>query len=583
MLVMNAGPGYISFEKNNGGCMKGIALAIVVNLLGTSATVSASCPAWPDIRTHKEIERLAHQLSLWDDAYYQQGKSLVSDATYDGLKQTLSAWRRCVKQEREAESARMGAAGNLSHPVAHTGLKKLPDKRAVEQWAVGRQNLWVQPKVDGVAITLVYQHGQLVKVLSRGNGITGEDWTHKAAGINAIPLHLAGPLANSVLQGELFLKREGHIQRQDGGMNARSKVAGEMLRSGAVSDPNALGIFIWAWPDGPESLVEKGRILREAGFSLTALWSRPVANLDEIARWRERWFRQPLPFVTDGIVIRQAREPAAKLWQPGLGGWAVAWKYPPAEQFAVVRSVDFAVGRTGKVSVVLELDAAQLGDKRVRRVSIGSLKRWQEWDVIAGDKVKISLAGQGVPRLDEVVWRVSQRDSSLPEVSVSTPVSCFYASSECAAQFIARLTGMSQKSVLNLSGVSQSTWRHLHMMSRFQHIFSWLELSRVTLSDIPGMSVKKTEQLWHQFSLSRKQPFIRWVLALGMPLPRSAHGVLKDTYWQQLAGWDQSRWQTLPGVGAGRAGQLVDFMQHPQVVALATFLGQHDIPGFSHQ
>ncbi|AIR60133.1 NAD-dependent DNA ligase LigB [Cedecea neteri] len=563
--------------------MKGGVLAVFVILLGISSTVTASCPAWSDVRTQKEIERLTHQLSLWDDAYYQQGKSLVSDAVYDDLRETLSVWRRCIKQGQEAESARMGTAGNSSHPVAHTGLKKLPDKRAVELWAAGRQNLWVQPKVDGVAITLVYQQGRLVKMLSRGNGVKGEDWTYKAAGINAIPLHLAGPLANSVLQGELFLKREGHIQSQAGGVNARSKVAGEMLRTGKVSDSNALGIFIWAWPDGPESLVEKGNILRDAGFSLTALWSRPVANIDEIARLREGWFRQPLPFVTDGIVIRQEREPEAKFWQPGQGEWAIAWKYPPAEQIAVVRSVDFAVGRTGKVSVVLELEEVQLDDKRVRRVNIGSLKRWQEWDVVAGDKVKISLAGQGIPRMDEVVWRVSQRDTSIPEMVAFTPVTCLYASSECAEQFIARLTGMSQKRVLDLAGVSQSTWRHLHMTSRFQHIFSWLELNRMTLSGLPGISVKKAELLWHQFSLSRKQPFIRWVLALGMPLPRSAHAVLKDKHWQQLGGWDQSRWQTLPGVGAKRARQLVDFMKHPQVVALAAFLGQHNIPGFGHQ
>jgi len=565
------------------GVMKGIALAIFAVLLGGASTVTASCPAWSDVRTQKEIERLTHQLSLWDDAYYQQGKSLVSDAVYDDLKETMSAWRRCIKQGQEAESTRMGTAGNSFHPVAHTGLRKLLDKRAVELWAAGRENLWVQPKVDGVAITLVYRQGRLVKMLSRGNGIQGEDWTHKAAGINGIPLHLGGPLSNSVLQGELFLKREGHIQSQAGGVNARSKVAGEMLRTGVVSDPDALGIFIWAWPDGPESIAEKGSILGDAGFSLTALWSRPVANIDEIARLREEWFRQSLPFVTDGIVIRQEREPEAKFWQPGQGEWAIAWKYPPAEQIAVVRNVDFAVGRTGKVSVVLELEEVQLDDKRVRRVNIGSLKRWQEWDVVAGDKVKISLAGQGIPRMDEVVWRVSQRDTSIPEMVAFTPVTCLYASSECAEQFIARLTGMGQKRVLDLAGVSQSTWRYLHMTSRFQHIFSWLDLNKTMLSGLPGISVKKAELLWHQFSLSRKQPFIRWVVALGMPLPRSAHAVLKDKHWQQLGGWDQSRWQALPGVGAKRARQLVDFMKHPQVVALAAFLSQHNIPGFGHQ
>lgn len=561
--------------------MKGIALVLSVVLLNVTATVSASCPAWPALRTQTEIEGLAKRLAILDDAYYQQGKSLASDAVYDNLQATLSVWQRCVKPGIEEEPVRMGSAGRFSHPVAHTGLKKLPDKRAVALWGKGRQGLWVQPKIDGVAITLVYQQGRLVKMLSRGDGIKGEDWTHKVAGIAAIPPQVSGPLANSVLQGELFLKRDGHIQSQMGGINARSKVAGEMLRTGPVSEPNFLGIFIWAWPDGPESMVEKGKILREGGFSLTADWSMPVANIDEVARLRDSWFNQPLPFVTDGVVIRQQREPQSTFWQPGQGEWAVAWKYPPVEQIAEVRNVDFAVGRTGKVSVVLELEEVQLDDKRVRRVNIGSLKRWKEWDVVAGDKVKISLAGQGIPCMDEVVWRVSQRETSIPEVTSFTSVSCLYSSAECVEQFIARLTWISQKAVLDLTGVSQSTWRDLHMSTRLQHIFSWLTLSREELSGLPGLSSKKTELLWHQFSLSRKQPFIRWVVALGMPLPRSAHEAIKDKHWQQLGDWTLSRWQTLPGVGLKRAKQLMDFMKHPQVVALATFLGQHNIQGFS--
>lgn len=581
--MKNAVPGYTSAEKDNGGNMKGIALALIVVLVNVTATVSASCPAWSALRTQTEIESLAKRLAILDDAYYQQGKSLVSDAVYDNLQATLSVWRRCVKPAIDGEPVRMGSAGRFSHPVAHTGLKKLPDKRAVALWGKGRQGLWVQPKIDGVAITLVYQQGRLVKMLSRGDGIKGEDWTHKAAGIAAIPPQVSGPLANSVLQGELFLKRDGHIQSQMGGINARSKVAGEMLRTGPVSEPNFLGVFIWAWPDGPESMVEKGKILREEGFSLTATWSMPVANIDEVARLRDSWFNQPLPFVTDGVVIRQQREPQSTFWQPGQGEWAVAWKYPPVEKIAEVRNVDFAVGRTGKVSVVLELEEVQLDDKRVRRVNIGSLKRWKEWDVVAGDKVKISLAGQGIPRLDEVVWRVGQRETSIPEMASFTPVSCLYSSAECAEQFIARLIWMSQKPVLDLAGVSQSTWRHLHMSTRLQHIFSWLTLSREELSDLPGFSSKKTELLWHQFSLSRKQPFIRWVMALGMPLPRSAHEAVKDKRWHQLGDWTLSRWQTLPGVGLKRAKQLMDFMKHPQVVALATFLGQHSIQGFNHQ
>lgn len=563
--------------------MRKIIGVFILALLAGQAAVSASCPAWPEARTRQEIEKLAQQVSAWDEAYYQQGKSLVSDAVYDSLLEALTAWRGCVGSGQQAQPVRLGATGRLFHPVAHTGVKKLRDKQAVALWMRGRNGLWVQPKVDGVAITLVYRNGRLEKMLSRGDGLKGEDWTYKATGIAAIPRRVPASLANSVLQGELFLKRSGHIQSDMGGVNARAKVAGEMLRIGPITNSDAWGVFIWAWPGGPENMIEKAELLKQAGFSLTAAWTKPVSNVGDIARLRDRWFRQPLPFVTDGIVIRQVREPQAKFWRPGEGEWAVAWKFAPAEQLTAVRKVHFTVGRTGKVAVVLELEETQLDDKRVRRVNIGSVKRWQEWDVVAGDRVKISLAGQGIPRLEEVVWRVGLRDKPTPPGDQAGAVSCFFASLECHEQFLARLTWMSQKSLLDLPGVSQSSWRQLLTGARLQHIFSWLELSQEALLGLPGLTAKKSELLWHRFSLARQQPFIRWVKAMGMPLPANALNEIKEKSWQQLLRRDEISWRRLPGVGATRARQLIDFMKHPQVAALVVFLGQQKIGGFSPQ
>jgi DNA ligase (NAD+) len=138
--------------------------------------------------------------------------------------------------------------GDTRHPVAHTGVRKLANQADVARWMRGQSGLWVQPKVDGVAITLVYRQGRLTQAISRGNGLTGEDWTARVLQIPSIPKTSDGVLANSVLQGELFLLREGHVQKRMGGMNARAKVAGMMMRQEAQAELDRLGIFIWAWP-----------------------------------------------------------------------------------------------------------------------------------------------------------------------------------------------------------------------------------------------------------------------------------------------------------------------------------------------
>ncbi|SUB14315.1 DNA ligase B [Pantoea agglomerans] len=167
-------------------------------------------------------------------------------------------------------------------------------------------------------------------------------------------------------------------------------------------------------------------------------------------------------FVTDGVVVHQSLRPAGKNWLPGEGTWAVAWKYQPPEVSAEVLSVDFPVGRTGKIAAVLNLQPVQLDDKTVRRVNVGSLRRWQESDIVAGDVITLSLAGQGIPRLERVIWRVAERHyPQPPDASRYTPLSCYTFSAECQKQLLAKLRWLSQKTVLNIPGVERSTWLHL--------------------------------------------------------------------------------------------------------------------------
>jgi NAD-dependent DNA ligase len=162
--------------------------------------------------------------------------------------------------------------GEARHPVAHTGVRKLANQADVARWMRGQSGLWVQPKVDGVAVTLVYRQGRLTQAISRGNGLAGEDWTARVLQIPSVPKVSDGVLANSVLQGELFLLREGHVQKQMGGMNARAKVAGMMMRQEAQAELDRLGIFIWAWPDGPEDMEQRLALLRQGGFLYSALF-----------------------------------------------------------------------------------------------------------------------------------------------------------------------------------------------------------------------------------------------------------------------------------------------------------------------
>ena len=554
-------------------------MAILIGILCWQSSVWAVCPAWSPARAQEEISRLQQQIKQWDDDYWKEGKSEVEDGVYDQLSARLTQWQRCFGSEpRDVMMPPLNGA--VMHPVAHTGVRKMVDKNALSLWMRERSDLWVQPKVDGVAVTLVYRDGKLNKAISRGNGLKGEDWTQKVSLISAVPQTVSGPLANSTLQGEIFLQREGHIQQQMGGINARAKVAGLMMRQDDSDTLNSLGVFVWAWPDGPQLMSDRLKELATAGFTLTQTYTRAVKNADEVARVRNEWWKAELPFVTDGVVVRAAKEPESRHWLPGQAEWLVAWKYQPVAQVAEVKAIQFAVGKSGKISVVASLAPVMLDDKKVQRVNIGSVRRWQEWDIAPGDQILDSLAGQGIPRIDDVVWRGAERTKPTPPENRFNSLTCYFASDVCQEQFISRLVWLGAKQVLGLDGIGEAGWRALHQTHRFEHIFSWLLLTPEQLQNTPGIAKSKSAQLWHQFNLARKQPFTRWVMAMGIPLTRAALNASDERSWSQLLFSTEQFWQQLPGTGSGRARQVIEWKENAQIKKLGSWLAAQQITGF---
>ncbi|HGB9986236.1 TPA: NAD-dependent DNA ligase LigB [Escherichia coli] len=554
-------------------------MAILISILCWQSSAWAVCPAWSPARAQEEISRLQQQIKQWDDDYWKEGKSEVEDGVYDQLSARLTQWQRCFGNEtRDVMMPPLNGA--VMHPVAHTGVRKMADKNALSLWMRERSDLWVQPKVDGVAVTLVYRDGKLNKAISRGNGLKGEDWTQKVRLISAVPQTVSGPLANSTLQGEIFLQREGHIQQQMGGINARAKVAGLMMHQGNSDTLNSLAVFVWAWPDGPHLMTDRLKDLATAGFTLTQTYTRAVKNADEVAHVRNEWWKAKLPFVTDGVVVRAAKEPESRHWLPGQAEWLVAWKYQPVAQVAEVKAIQFAVGKSGKISVVASLAPVMLDDKKVQRVNIGSVRRWQEWDIAPGDQILVSLAGQGIPRIDDVVWRGAERTKPTPPENRFNSLTCYFASDVCQEQFISRLVWLGSKQVLGLDGIGEAGWRALHQTHRFEHIFSWLLLTPEQLQNTPGIAKSKSAQLWHQFNLARQQPFTRWVMAMGIPLTRAALNASDERSWSQLLFSTEQFWQQQPGTGSGRARQVIEWKENAQIKKLGSWLAAQQITGF---
>ncbi|MBF6027378.1 NAD-dependent DNA ligase LigB [Pseudomonas sp. P115] len=538
-------------------------------------TWAKTCPN--DART--QVDNLATQIRQWDDRYHRLGQSPVSDELYDQARRRLATWRECLPQPSATPDNPLATArGTVPHPVAHTGLAKLQDESALDAWLGTRSEVWMQPKVDGVAVTLVYRQGQLSQVISRGDGNLGQDWSASARKIPGIVQRLPEPI-DLVLQGELYWRLDDHVQSARGGLNARGKVAGLMNRR-QLSDTDAggIGLFVWTWPDGPASFTERLATLARWGFGDSQRYSQPIQNIDEAVHWRTYWYNHPLPFASDGVVLHQAQRAPAERWQVSAPYWAVAWKYPVAQALALVRKVQFKVGRTGRITPMLELEPVQLDDRQISRVSVGSLKRWQTLDIRPGDQVSISLAGQVVPRLDNVILRNEQR----VEVQVPNPrnfhaLSCWQLDPGCEEQLLARLTWLSGNQGLALPHMGRETWNVLIQAGLIAGFLDWLTLDAAELANIDGFGDRSRARVLDSLNSARQRPFAQWLKALGVP-PAARNNLEGD--WQTLATRDTQAWLAIDGIGPGRAAQLSAFFRDPQVQTLAHTLRVAGIDGF---
>ncbi|MBA1431025.1 NAD-dependent DNA ligase LigB [Pseudomonas orientalis] len=540
------------------------------------------CRAWaedcPD-DARSQIDTLARQVSQWDDVYHRQGQSPISDELYDQARSRLAHWRECALQPTpKTDNPLASSRGTVRHPVAHTGLEKLLNASEVGEWLSTRQDVWIQPKVDGVAVTLVYRKGQLHQLISRGDGLLGHDWSASARRIPGIVQQLPEPV-DAVLQGELYWRLDRHVQSASGGINARSKVAGLMNRR-QLSDTEAggIGLFVWAWPEGPASFTERLATLARWGFTDSQRYSQSIDSISDATRWRDHWYSHPLPFASDGVVLHQAMRAPAKRWKPSAPYWAVAWKYPATTALALVRKVQFRIGRTGRITPILELDPVWLDDRQIRRVSAGSLKNWQALDIRPGDQVSISLAGQVIPRLDEVILRNTVRAPvSVPDARDFHALSCWQLDPGCEEQLLSRLTWLSSNQGLALPHMGRETWNVLIQAGLIAGFLDWLTLDAAELANIDGLGERTRARVLDSIHSARKRPFSQWLKALGVP-PAARNNLEGD--WHTLVAKDTQAWLASDGIGPGRAAQLSAFFRDPQVQALAEILHGAGIDGF---
>ncbi|MEX0321302.1 MAG: NAD-dependent DNA ligase LigA [Puniceicoccaceae bacterium] len=409
----------------------------------------------------ERLEWLRIEIRRHDELYYETGEPEISDLEYDRLKKELVDTEALT--ERTSSGSISGSdISKHAHRVPMLSLEKAYEIGELQSFHgecarnLGTEELeyWIEPKVDGVAISAVYEHGYLVRVLTRGDGERGKDIGERLVHSGCLPARLQMGAPEFVeVRGEAYIPMEAferiNVLRKDEGLpahsNPRNLATGTLM---GVDEDTIIGrgiklvFFGWgAWePDAnqPVDYTEYRDWLQDNGLpaigevELVRGSKELLESVRRLQRERDGW-----PFAADGLVVKlnSTHERERMGWSAIGPNWAVAWKFPPDTEESVIESIVWQMGRTGRLTPVAEFKQVVLKGRKIQRASLHNLATLKYRGFRVGDQVRVELAGDVIP----AVYPIAGDKRSANNREVPVPVCCPW----CSGKLIQSGTGAS--------------------------------------------------------------------------------------------------------------------------------------------
>ncbi|MBQ8720264.1 MAG: NAD-dependent DNA ligase LigA [Clostridia bacterium] len=509
------------------------------------------------------MEYLAKTLEYNSKLYYENDAPEISDYEYDAL------FRELVTLEEEhpdlasptSPTKRVGGRAldkfeKLEHKVKMGSLTDVFSKEELRDFtdrmseALGEVEYSVEPKIDGLSVSLIYRDGVFVGGATRGDGVIGEDVTENLKTVRSIPLELKEKLPYINVRGEVYMPRrvfeELNEAREREGLplfaNPRNAAAGSLRQlDPKVAASRRLEIFIFnlqegdIYSDGRAAATHSETLDRLTELGFVTLPDRIVAkSYDEVAEHVERLgvMRQDSAFDMDGAVVK-LNDLAARV-RVGEGSstpkWAVAYKYPPEEKETKLLSIDIQVGRTGVLTPIANLEPVRLAGTTVSRATLHNSNYIGELDVRIGDTVVIRKAGEIIPEILRSVKEKrcgSETEFSMPTLCPScnhpvvrdecgdgASVRCVYPG--CPAQLSRSITHFASKGAMNIDGLGPQIVELLLANGKIKGIADLYDLKCEDVENLDRMGKKSAANLISAIEKSKSAGLERLLYALGV-------------------------------------------------------------------
>ena len=505
------------------------------------------------------VRELRAQIERHNRLYYEHAEPEISDREFDALLRELADLENAHPELASEDSPTRRVGGkpleefaSATHIVPMQSLDNTYSPEELREFATRVRKLaeeralhfTIEPKVDGVAISLLYENGRLVRAATRGDGVTGDDVTQNVLTISNIPHRLHGEAPGQIeIRGEIYLPKaifaRLNAERDEEGLppfaNPRNAAAGSIKQlDPAITASRKLAAVFYgtgAWTgDQPATGREMFATLQKWGLPIS---ERILEGSDEdsvnAAVQKMGELRHDFAYETDGAVVKldslaMRREFGSTAKAPR---WAIAYKYEPERAETKLLDITIQVGRTGTLTPVAELQPVFVSGSTVSRATLHNEEEIQRKDIRIGDTVLIEKAGEVIPAVVEVkkelrngserVFEMPQHCPSCGALVSKDGVAWKCTSHSCGAQVRRRIEHFASKQAMDIEGLGEALVAQLVEAGLLKGISDIYRLDRESLLNLERMGEKSASNLLAAIAESRSKPLWRLLHGLGIP------------------------------------------------------------------
>ena len=564
----------------------------------------------------ERVRALRESLTYHSQRYYVYDSPEISDYEYDMMFAELKALEEQYPELYDAASPTQRVGGKaldkfekVTHSVKMDSLSDVFSFEEAEDFCkkmadiLSAPKFSVEPKIDGLSVSLVYEKGEFIKGATRGDGYVGEDVTMNLRTVQSIPLRLPEPLTLTV-RGEVYMPRAVfeaiNEKRESEGKslmaNPRNAAAGSLRQlDSTVTAQRKLDIFVFNFQEGslyadgraPKTHTETLERLSELGFKVLPMRCVASNSADVIAHINTIGnAREDLSYDIDGVVIKIDDLEARRQVGEGTSTpkWAVAYKFPPEEKETKLIDITVAVGRTGVLTPTAILEPVRLAGTTVSRATLHNMDFIREREIMLGDTVCVRKAGDIIPEV--VRTNVLARDGS--ERFFATPTNCpscgepvFFdkndgaalrcTNSLCPAQVARSIEHFASKGAMNIDGLGPQIVELFILNGIIKDAADLYSLRCEDIEGLERMGKKSAQNLVSAIENSKSVGLARLVYALGIrEVGEVASAALASTFGtlDRIISATKEEISAIENFGEVTADYVVDFFSHSQNIDL---------------